>query len=302
MKNIGVIWYDGKLVSFARARVHLLSHALHYGSSVYEGIRAYDTPHGPAIFRLHDHVDRLFRSAAALSIKVPYSEHAIEDAIIKTVAANKLRECYIRPLIFYGEGQMTLFPRGAKVHIAVAAWPWGAYLGGSKVLSTCLSPYIRFHPRSIAPGAKIGGYYATSVMATIDARRRGFDECIMLDHEGYLAEGPGENIFVAKHGKLFTPRSPSILSGITRASVVQIARDLGIPVATRKISAAELRSADEAFFTGTAAEVAAIGKVDGKKIGDGGLGRITQRVRSAYLEAVHGRLPRYKKWLAPAVL
>lgn len=297
MKQINFAWFDGKLIKASEARVPLLTHALHYGSGVFEGIRAYETSDGAAIFRLGEHVERLFQSAAAIGIKIPYSGRSIEQAIRKLVAANKFTSCYIRPLVFYGEGQMGLFPAGAKIHVTIAAWPWPAYLDGSKVLSVCLSPYIRLHPKSGAPGAKISGSYATSVMAALDSHGRGFNECIMLDHEGSVAEGPGENIFIVKGKKVLTPNSKSILRGITRDSVMAIARDMGYPASEKRISLRELLSADEAFFTGTAAEVASIGSVDGKKIGTGKVGPITSRIRSTYLAAVHGKVPRYKKWL-----
>jgi branched-chain amino acid aminotransferase len=298
-KSTKIIWLDGKFVPFANARIHVLTHGLHYGSGVFEGIRVYKTSTGPVIFRLKDHVDRLFYSASALDIKIPYTKREIEQAIVKTVARNNLKECYVRPVIFYGEGQMTLMPKGAKVHVAVAVWPWGAYLGEHAALSATISPYIRFHPRSIVPGAKIAGLYATSVLATLDARKRGFHESILLDHERNVAEGPGENIFIVRRGKLFTPDSPSILPGITRASVITIARDLHIPVAIKKVSLKDLKTADEAFFSGTAAEVAGIGKIDGRKIGKGGGGPITAIIRKHYLAAAHGQLPKYRKWLTP---
>jgi len=311
MPDAKIIWFDGRFIKHADARIHVLSHALHYGSSVFEGIRAYETPDGPAVFRLRDHVTRFFFSADALGIKIPYTKREIEHAILKTVALNKLKECYIRPIAFYGEGQMALMPHGAKIHVAIAAWPWGAYLGEHAMLTAGTSRYVRFHPRSVVPGAKIGGYYATSVLATIDARKRGFNESILLDHEGNVAEGPGENIFIVRRGRLITPDSPSILPGITRDSILVIARDLHIPVAVRKISRRALMAADEAFFTGTAAEVAAIGKIDGRRVGgssrrndlgkSGGAvvpGPIATKIREHYFAATHGQLSKYKKWLS----
>ncbi|HVM77217.1 MAG TPA: branched-chain amino acid transaminase [Candidatus Paceibacterota bacterium] len=293
-----IIWFDGKLVKSKDARVHVLTHALHYGGGVFEGIRAYETDRGTAVFRLKDHVDRLFASARSLGMTISYSKSEIAKAILKTVAANKLASCYIRPIVWYGEGQMALMPRGAKIHVAIAAWPWGAYLGEHAVLSATISPYIRFHPQSVVPGAKIGGYYATSILATLDARKRGYHESILLDHEGNVAEGPGENIFIVKRGKLITPNSPSILPGITRASVLLIARHLGIPTAIKKITQKDLTTADEAFFSGTAAEVAPIGKIDGRNIGKGGMGFVTAKIQTAYNDATHGRLARYTSWLS----
>ncbi len=291
------IWMDGKFVPNAKAKIHVLSHALHYGTAVFEGIRAYETPQGPAIFRLGEHVNRLFRSASALGMKLPYSKVAVAGAAKKLIAKNRLRSAYIRPLVFYGEGQMALAPKGAKLHVMLAAWPWGAYLGEHAALSLGVSRYVRFDPRSIVPGAKISGYYATSVLATQDVRARGFDEALLLDHEGFVAEGPGENIFMVKGGKLFAPKSPSILPGITRASVITIARDLRIPVVEKRITLQELISADEVFLTGTAAEIAPVAKINKKKIGKAIPGSITAKVRAAYMDAIHGRLLRYKIWL-----
>jgi branched-chain amino acid aminotransferase len=297
VKAKAFLWLDGKLIPSSAARVPILTHALHYGSAVFEGIRAYETDRGPAVFRLNDHIDRLFRSAAALGMRVPYSKKAIESAVRKTIAKNKFCECYVRPIIFYGEGQMTLLPQGAALHTAIAAWPWNATFDGERAHAVGISDFIRFHPKSIIAGAKISGYYAASVFVMQEARAKGFDDCILLDHEGFVAEGPGENIFTVKRGKLFTPRSQSILPGITRDSILKMARDLRIPAAEKKISAKELMAADEVFLAGTAAEVAAVGKINARRIGTGAMGPLTRTLRSAYLDAVHGRLPRYRKWL-----
>lgn len=291
------LWLDGKLVLSSAARVPVLTHALHYGSAVFEGIRAYATDRGPAVFRLKDHVDRLFRSASALGMRVPYSKKEIEAAIRKTIAKNKFRECYARPIIFYGEGQMALLPLGAVLRVAVAAWPWDATFSGERAHAVCVSKFIRFHPQSIVPGAKISGYYAVSVSAIQEARSKGFDGCLLLDHEGFVAEGPGENVFAVERGKLFTPKSQSILPGITRDSILKIARDLGIPATEKRISFRELMAADEVFLAGTAAEVAAVGRVNARRIGTGAMGPITRSLRSAYLDAAHGKLIRYRNWL-----
>lgn len=288
------------MVPHEKARIHVLSHALHYGSGVFEGIRAYDTTKGPAIFRLREHVERLFHSAAAFGMKIPYSRKKIENAIRKVVAANQLHACYLRPLVFFGEGTMTLFPRGAKLHVMIAAWPWKLYFGEGTAISIGISRYVRFHKGSVVPGAKIGGYYATSVLATLDARARGFDECVMMDHEGYVAEGPGENIFLIKAGRVFTPNSPSILRGITRESVIEIVRDLGMGVIEKKITLSELMGANEVFLTGTAAEITPVGKINNRRIGKGGMGPITTRIAAIYRAAVHGKLPRYRRWLTAA--
>ena len=297
MKSGKFIWMDGRFISANNAGIEFLTHGLHYGSAVYEGIRAYETSRGPADFRLSDHIARLTHSAAAIGIKIPYSRKTLEHAAVGLIKKNGFRECYLRPLVFYGEGEMRLTPANAKIHIAIGAWPWGAYLGEHPALSVCVSPFIRFHPRSTVVGAKISGLYAVSVMATIDARKRGFDECIMLDYEGNVAEGPGENIFIVKNKKILTPDSSSILKGITRATIISIAHDMKMEVREKKITLAELRKADEAFFTGTATEVAPIAKIDGHRIGSGSVGPITTKLRDAYRAITHGEEKKYAKWL-----
>lgn len=291
------IWMDGKFVPNAKAKIHVLSHALHYGTAVFEGIRAYETPQGPAIFRLGEHVNRLFRSASALGMKLPYSKVAVAGAAKKLIAKNRLRSAYIRPLVFYGEGQMGLGTKGAVLHVMVAAWPWGAYLGDHTALSLAVSRYIRFNPRSVVPGAKISGYYATSTLATLEVKSRGFDEALLLDHQGFVAEGPGENIFMIKGKKLFTPPAQNILPGITRASVMTIARDLHVPVREKAITLKELMSADEAFLTGTAAGIVPVAKINKKIIGQRAPGPMTWQISVAYDNIIHGRSPRYQRWL-----
>jgi len=299
MKQKNVIWLDGKFVQSEKAQINILSHALHYGSAVFEGIRAYSTPKGPAIFRLQDHIARLLGSASVFDMRVPYSKKVLEGAACKVVALNAFENCYVRPVIFYGEGDMALNPKKASLRVAIGAWPWGGYLDDTKPLSLGVSSYIRFHPKSIVPGAKIGGYYATSILATREAHKHGFSEAILLDHEGYVSEGPGENVFIVKSGKLFTPDSPSILPGITRATVMTIAKDLGIKAYAKKISLKELMDADEVFLTGTATEVAFVGKVNSHRIGEGIPGPVERKIKSTYLDLVHGKLPRYNRWLTP---
>ena len=304
MKHQNVIWHNGTFVKPSAANVPVLSHALHYGSGVFEGIRVYETPRGPAIFRLRDHIDRLFRSASAFGMHIPYRRDVIERAAVKLVSRSGFKECYVRPIVFYGEGKMQMDPTGAKLHVFIAAWPWGKYLGDHPALSVGVSPYVRFHPKSVIPGAKISGYYATSVLARMDAQKRGFNEALLLDHLGNVAEGPGENIFMIKRGKLFAPASPSILEGITRASVIAIARDLGMPFVKKKITLAHLMAADEAFFAGTAVEIAPVARINKRRIGPGGArgaraaaSPLTAKIRAAYFGATHGTLPRYRKWL-----
>ncbi len=298
MANPKSIWLDGRFVPFGTARIHVLSHALHYGSGVFEGIRVYETPDGPAAFRLKDHVNRLFHSAAAFEIKIPYSRETVRRAVLTLVAKNKYKECYVRPIVFYGEGKMQLDPVGASVRVAIAAWPWGKYLGDHPALNVGIAKYLRFHPDSIAPGAKISGFYATSVLARLEARKRGLNECVMLDHEGYVAEGPGENIFIVKRGRLIVPESPSILPGFTRDSVITIAHDLHLPTVMKRVKRAELLDADEVFFAGTAVEIGAVGKIEGRRIGTGTAGSITTKIRDRYFAATHGHVAKYKKWLA----
>ncbi len=289
------VWLDGKFVSFDKAQIHLLNHSLHYGSAAFEGERFYLTSRGSAIFRLPEHTERLFSSAKAIGIKIPYTKEQIIRVTRKLIRKNKLTEGYIRPIAFYG-AKMGLFPGGSPVHVAIAAWPWGAYLG-EKPIKVRMSPIMRSHPDSVFPYAKISGYYANSIFATREAREAGFDEALLLDANGFVAEGPGENIFMVKQGILYTPMPGSILPGITRASIIQIAGNMGIRVKEKKIKPHELRQADELFFTGTAAEVTPIGMIDSKKIGNGGVGPVTHMLKEQYLRAVRGEDPKYYRWL-----
>jgi branched-chain amino acid aminotransferase len=291
------IWHNGRFIPEKNATFPLLAHGLNYGTSVFEGVRAYQTKDGSAVFRLREHVDRFFRGMRALHMNIPWSKRELADAILETVRKNNLSECYIRPLAFYDSG-LGLVPLPEKAHVAVAVRPWGAYLG-DKPISLTVSPYTRFNPSSVAPGLKIGGYYATSVLVSFDAHRRGFGEGLMLDKDGFVAEGAGENIFFVKNGKLIVPSSASILPGITRASVIKIAKDLGIAVAFKeKVRPAELLRADEAFLTGTATEIAAVSRIDSHKFGNGKAGHITSLIRDTFVKAVHGEVPRYRKWLS----
>ena len=298
MEKVEKIWFDGKLVDWDKATVHLLTHTLHYGGGVFEGIRAYKTNNGPAVFRLKKHVDRLFYSASVLEMDVPFSKEEITQAILEIVKVNKINECYIKPIIFFGYEKMGLNPTGVPVSVAVAAWPWGAYLS-KDVVSVKISKYIRPHPKSTVVGAKICGSYANSILASLEVEKAGFDEALLLDHEGYVAEGPGENIFIVKDSKLFTPSSSSILNGVTRDSVIQIAKDLGIEAEEKHITVEELKSADEAFFTGTAAEICAIGKIDDTIINNEKMGVMTKKIKESYIKAIHGESEKYSKWLSP---
>ncbi len=299
MEKTEKIWMDGKLVKWEDAKVHVLTHSLHYGSGVFEGIRFYETDKGPAIFRLHDHLARLFHSASTLEMKVPFSPKEMEKAIVETVKANSVKSGYIRPLVYYGYGKMGLYPHGtpgAPVNVSIAVWPWGAYLGHDAV-KVKVSSFLRVHPRSFVADAKVCGSYVNSINASLEAKREGFDEALMLDYKNLVSEGPGENIFMVKNGKLCTPSLGSILPGITRNSILQIAKDEKIGTAEKDISLEELKGADEVFFTGTAAEVTAIKQIDTTTIGDGKAGPITGKLGKMYLDIVHGKNKKYEKWL-----
>ncbi len=290
------IWMNGRMIDWQNANVHVLSHALHYGSGVFEGVRFYETSKGSAIFRLKEHTARLFYSAKSLAMKVPFSQKEISAAICKTVRVNKISSGYIRPLAFFDYGKMGLNPIGAPVSVAIACWPWGSYLGG-KPIRVKTSKLIRLHPDSVVADAKVCGHYINSILASLEIKKAKFDEALFLDHRGFVAEGPGENIFFLKKGVLHTPKLGSILAGITRDSIVEIAKDFGIPTKEGNYRLKDLYSAEELFFTGTAAEVQPIGSLDSKKIGDGRVGLITAKLRETYLAAVAGKIPKYKKWL-----
>jgi branched-chain amino acid aminotransferase len=290
------IWLNGKLVDWNKAAIHVLAHGLHYGSAVFEGIRFYDAGKSPAIFQLTAHTKRLFYSAKAIGMKIPFAEAEINKAIIQTVKVNKVKSGYIRPLAFYDYGKMGLNPTGAPVSLAIACWPWGSYLGG-KPIRVKTSKYIRIHPDSLVADAKVSGHYVNSILASLEIQKAKVDEALFLDYKGNLAEGPGENLFFVKKGIIYTPKLGSILAGITRNSVMQIARDLKIPVKEGSYKLRDLYSADEAFFSGTAAEIQPIGILDGKKIHDGKTGKITAQIREIYMDAVAGKVSRYQKWL-----
>ncbi|MCK5471850.1 branched-chain amino acid transaminase [Candidatus Gracilibacteria bacterium] len=290
------IWMNGRMIDWQNANVHVLSHALHYGSGVFEGVRFYETSKGSAIFRLKEHTARLFYSAKSLAMKVPFSQKEISAAICKTVRVNKISSGYIRPLAFFDYGKMGLNPIGAPVSVVIACWPWGSYLGG-KPIRVKTSKLIRLHPDSVVADAKVCGHYINSILASLEIKKAKFDEALFLDHRGFVAEGPGENIFFLKKGVLHTPKLGSILAGITRDSIVEIAKDFGIPTKEGNYRLKDLYSAEELFFTGTAAEVQPIGSLDSKKIGDGRVGLITAKLRETYLAAVAGKIPKYKKWL-----
>ncbi len=296
----GVIWFDGKMVPWRDATVHVLSHSLHYGMAVFEGIRAYKTDKGTAIFRLHDHTDRLFRSAHILGMQLPFDKDAINAAVCAAVHDNNLQSAYIRPICFYGSEGMGLRAADLKVHVAVAAWHWGAYLGEENMqtgIRVTVSSFTRHHVNVAMCRAKAVGHYINSILALHDAQACGYDEALMLDAQGYVTEGSGENIFLVRKGEIFTPDLTSALDGITRDTIFELAHEIGKPVREKQITRDEVYIADEAFFTGTAAEVTPIREVDGRKIGSGRRGPVTEQLQSLFFDQVHGRRSEHPEWL-----
>ncbi len=296
-----MIWMDGKFVKWDDAQVHILTHTLHYGLGAFEGIRCYNTPKGPAIFRLNEHVKRLFQTAHIFLIDIPFTEDEIKKAIIDTVKTNKLKECYIRPLVYIGYGAMGLYPKSNPINVAIAAWPWGAYLGEEgieKGIRVKVSSFIRNHVNSNMSRGKVCGYYVNSQTAKKEAISSGYDEALLLDADGYISEGSGENIFIVRNGALKTTPLTSILEGITRDSIITIARNEGVDVKEERFTRDEIYIADEAFFTGTAAEVTPIRELDGRAIGDGKRGRITKKLQTIFFDIVKGKNNKYEKWLS----
>ncbi len=297
----GHIWYDGKLVPWRDANTHVLTHSLHYGLAVFEGVRAYKTVEGTAIFRLKEHTERLFNSAHIYMMKIPYTRDQIMEAQKEVVRANKLDECYIRPIAFYGSEKIGVSPKGASVHVAIAAWPWGAYLGADAIdkgIRVKTSSFARHHVNVSMCRAKYSGTYANSILANLEATEHGYDEGLLLDVDGFVAEGSGENLFMVKNGCLYEPELTSALIGITRDSVISLAEDMGYKVAAKRITRDDLYIADEAFFTGTAAEVTPIREVDGRTIGEGTRGPITTRLQKAFFDSVTGKGEKHRDWLS----
>ncbi|MES2355255.1 MAG: branched-chain amino acid transaminase [Pseudomonadota bacterium] len=296
----GFIWYDGKLVPWREANTHVLTHSLHYGLAVFEGERAYKTDKGTAIFRLQEHTDRLFDSAHIFMMKMPYDRATIFEATKEVVRANKLETCYIRPLAFYGSEKMGVSPKGAAVHIAIAAWPWGAYLGEdglNKGIRVKTASFARHHVNVHMCRSKASGAYLNSILANQEAVQDGYDEALLLDVHGYVAEGSGENLFIVKNGKLYEPEMTSALNGITRKTLISLAQDLGLEVESRLLTRDDVYLADEAFFTGTAAEVTPIRELDNRVIGSGTRGPITTKLQEKFFDAVYGRDPKHAEWL-----
>jgi branched-chain amino acid aminotransferase len=298
----GLIWYDGKLVPWRDATTHVLTHSLHYGLACFEGVRAYKTVGGTAIFRLKEHTERWFNSCHIFNMKMPFDRETLSAAQREVVRANKLESCYIRPISFYGSEKMGVSPKGAKVHVSIAAWPWGAYLGEEgleKGIRVKTSSYARHHVNVTMCRAKFSGTYANSILANQEAVEHGYDEALLLDVDGYAAEGPGENLFIVQNGKLYEPELTSALIGITRDAVIQMARDVGLEVQAKRITRDDVYIADEAFFTGTAAEVTPIRELDGRVIGAGKRGPITEKLQSMFFDVVNGRNQKYAHWLTP---
>ena len=298
----GHIWFDGKLVPWRSATIHVLTHTLHYGMGVFEGVRAYKTMHGTAIFRLKEHTERLFRSAHINGMKIPYDRATIIEAQREVVAINKLEACYIRPLVFYGSEAMGISAKNVSVHVAIGAWPWGAYLGPDALergIRVKTSSFQRHHVNVTMCRAKSVGTYMNSILAHQEAAQDGYDEALLLDVDGFVAEGSGENIFLVSDGTLYEPELTSALSGITRDTVIRFARDLGIPVISKRITRDEVYVADEAFFTGTAAEVTPIRELDNRQIGEGRRGPITEKLQKTFFDCVTGKSDQYRDWLTP---
>ena len=296
----GVIWMDGEMVPWRDAQVHVLTHTLHYGVGAFEGIRAYETPQGTAIFRLEDHVRRLFETAHILEMEMPFSREEIAQACIASVKQNELASAYLRPLVYYGSEGMGLHADNLSVHVSIASWFWGAYLGTDaleKGIRIKTSSYTRHLVNSVMCKAKACGNYINSIMALQEAARDGYDEALLLDTDGMVAEGSGENIFIVRNGVLFTPELTSALEGITRDTILKLAEKEGIEVVERRITRDEVYIADEAFFTGTAAEVTPIRELDNRTIGAGLPGPVTKKLQSAYLDIVEGRVGGYDDWL-----
>jgi branched-chain amino acid aminotransferase len=296
------IWMNGSFVKWDDARVHILTHSLHYGTAVFEGIRCYKTDAGPAVFRLQEHVDRLFDSAHILQMEMPFTREAVAAAILETISVNKIEACYIRPLAYIGYGAMGVFPKENPVQISIAVWPWGSYLGDEGLkngIRTKISSFSRPHVNATMVRAKTTANYANSLLAKREALKDGYHEAILLDTDGYVAEGSGENVFMVRKGVIKTPPLTSILEGITRDTVMQLAAERGMRLVEERFTRDEFYVADEAFFTGTAAEITPIREVDNRAIGAGKPGPVTKELQAAYFDIVHGKDSRHAGWLSP---
>jgi len=298
----GVIWYDGKLVPWREATTHVLTHTLHYGMGVFEGVRAYKAEQGTAIFRLEEHTKRLFNSAHILGMKMPFDKATISEAQRMVVRENNLESGYLRPMAFFGAEAMGISAKNLSVHVIVAAWPWGAYLGKEALehgIRVKTSSFSRHHSNVTMCKAKANGNYMNSILAHKEAEMDGYDEALLLDVDGFVSEGSGENIFIVRDGKLYTPDPSSALVGLTRDTIMQLAQESGLEVIEKRITRDEVYIADEAFFTGTAAEVTPIRELDNRTIGEGTRGPITAKLQALYFDCVHGRSPAHTDWLTP---
>ena len=296
----GKIWMDGDLLEWSDAKIHVLTHTLHYGTGVFEGVRAYETSAGPAIFRLNDHTKRLFNSADLIGMSIPYSPEELNDAQANIVRENKLNNAYIRPMCFYGSEGMGLRADNLKVHVCIAAWDWGSYLGDDKItngIKVKVTDFPKRCEKSMLHKAKASGNYLYSMLALKDALNSGFDEALILDVDNNVNEGSGENFFMVKDDILYTPKDHTVLNGITRQTIIDISKDLDLEVFEKDISVEDVKVADEAFFTGTAAEVTPVVQVDQSKIGDGATGKITRKVQKEYFDLIRGKNTKYDHWL-----
>ncbi|HWC50225.1 MAG TPA: branched-chain amino acid transaminase [Nitrospira sp.] len=296
----GKIWMDGSFIDWADAKVHILTHSLHYGLAAFEGLRCYKGKSGSAIFKLHEHVDRLFESAHIGMMTIPYEKKQVADAIVDTVRINKLEACYIRPLVYIGHGAMGVYPGDNPIKLAIAAWKWGSYLGDDALangMRACVSSFTRHHVNVSMTRGKISGYYVNSILAKREAKANGYDEAILLDPEGYVSEGTGENIFIVRKGRLKTTPLTSILEGITRNAVLDLAREQGIAVVEERFTRDEMYIADEVFVTGTAAELTPVREIDNRRIGTGKPGPVTAALQKRFFAIVRGEDPSHESWL-----
>ncbi len=303
MKQADLIWMNGEFVAWEDAKVHVLTHGLHYGTGVFEGIRCYDTEIGPAVFRHQDHIDRLYKSAELYYMPIPYTQEQIRQATLELIGKNGMRSCYIRPIAYRGYGTMGLFPLDAPVDVTIAVWEWGAYLGDEGTrngIRAKVSSWRRISNDSLIPHAKASGQYLNSILAKIESHKAGYEEAILLDDHGFVCEGSGENIYAVRDGVIVTPpQTAGILDGINRKAIIQIARDLGFEVVERDLARAELYLAEEVFLTGTAAELVPVREIDDHAVGTGKPGEITKAVQTAFHDALYGRTERYREWLDP---
>jgi len=296
----GFIWFNGKLVDWRDANIHVLTHSLHYGMAVFEGVRAYKTDQGPAIFRLDEHTKRWFNSAKIFQMEMPYSQQELIAAQLEVVKANKLESCYLRPLAWIGSEKLGISPKGNQILVSIAAWQWGAYLGEdglNKGIRVKTSSFSRHHVNVSLVRAKASGYYINSILANQEVTAHGYDEALLLDTDGYVSEGSGENVFIVRDGVLYTPDLASCLAGITRDAIIKIAQDLNIEVREKRITRDEMYCADEAFFTGTAAEVTPIRELDDRIMGNGGRGPLTEKIQNVFFDIVKGKNDKYRSWL-----